>query len=631
MRRREIVWLLLWLAAALLSGAVAPGRARAQDQSPLTLDVRAGYEGAYRIGEWFPVTVEIGNDGPDISAVLEWSFPGQPDEQAFRQEVDLPRGSRKRVMLQVVAQSFTRSGQLRVLAEQNVLASQDLSLDPLDQEVFLAAVVSSNPALLNSLDALQVAGFTSAHVQHLRATDLPDHVAGLRGLSALFLHDLDSAALSPAQRDALDTWVGLGGQLVVSGGVGGQKVAAGLADLLPVQVGGALAQGDLAPLARLAGPDAGALTASAALSQAQPRPAAEQLPPDAPLLFRWRYGAGLVTFSAFDLVSLREWAGEPALWSSVLERQAAPLLGAQLTEVDLLDDVLKLPSLSLPSAGTLLTFLLVYILVIGPLNYILLRSLRRLELAWVTVPLIVLLFAGGLYVAGRALRGGAVQLSQAAVVQGAEGQPRGVATAFIGLFSPGRSTYTVGFPADALVNSPAARASLRDQPAAVVAGPSGARSVALQADVASVSSFAAHSAIDLPISVQSNLISDTAGLSGEVRNAGAGALDDALIVYGNTFARLGSLAPGASKQIARGDLKKSFPRSVDLPEVDQFDRQAMLNALFDRDRARADDGVYLLAWAKQPTIGITVDGQAAAQSGLTLYVVRLASFRNMGR
>ena len=59
--------------------------------------------------------------------------------------------------------------------------------------------------------------------------------------------------------------------------------------------------------------------------------------------------------------------------------------------------------------------------------------------------------------------------------------------------------------------------------------------------------------------------------------------------------------------------------------------------LFDRDATRfrtpslptaglSDaQGVYLLAWASQPTIAPTIDGREATQNGLTLYVIRLKS------
>ena len=128
MRWGRVTSLLLFAVLAVAASASARVVA-AQAQPPITLDVRVGYEGVYRLGEWFPVRVSIGNDGPDLRGVLEWSFTGQADEQVFRQAIDLPRGSRKRVTLEVFARDFARTGTLRLLDGENPLVARDVSLD----------------------------------------------------------------------------------------------------------------------------------------------------------------------------------------------------------------------------------------------------------------------------------------------------------------------------------------------------------------------------------------------------------------------------------------------------------------------------------------------------------------------
>lgn len=623
---------LVILALALSIYAAWPAGTAAQTQSPVTLAVHAGYDGGYRLGEWFAVEVDAGNDGPDISAVLEWSFPGQPDEQTFQRHIDLPRGARKRVLLDVFANSFARNGQVRLLNGSAELARQDITLESFDSSVFLIGVVSSDPALLNSLSALQLPNYSSARVRHIGATALPESAAELRGLNALFLHDLDSAALSPAQREAIGLWAGQGGQLVVSGGVNAQKATAGLIDLLPIQSLGATTQGDLAALGQLAGGSAPAPAANTALSQAQPRSNAEQLPANSGLIYRWQYGAGAVIFSGFDLNSLRGWAGEGALWSRLLPQAPTliPGAGATLNQFNLLDrGVLKLPSLNLPSTLTILLFLLTYVLAIGPLNYIVLRRRRRLELAWITIPLVVLVFGAGLYLVGRVLRGGQAQFNQVAVVQGVEGQRRGGATAFIGLFSPSRSSYALTLPAATLVSSGSSRAFLGNRLDTIVADEAGVRTLDVLADVASVTTFVAEAAVDLPVSIQTNLTLDGTGLQGQVRNTGTTTLEDVAIVRGDRFVQLGTLAPGTDQQLASGSLRPSFPNSLALTDSGVFDRQAMVNLLFDRDAVRQSgttdeaEGAYMLAWVKQPALEVGVNGQAAPQTGLTLYVIRL--------
>jgi hypothetical protein len=626
------------IALALLGLAGWPANTIAQTQSPFTLDVHAGYDGGYRMGEWFVVEVNIANDGPDVGATLEWSFPGQPEEQTFQRTIELPRGARKRISLDVFASGFARNGLVRLLDGSNELVRQDVSLESFDESVFLIGVVSSDPALLNSLEAQQVAGFSTTRVRHIAVSGLPELSAELRGLNALFLHDTDTAALGPAQREAISLWAGQGGQLVISGGVNAQKVASGLADLLPVQAIGALAQGDLAPLVRLANINAPPPNANIAISQAQPRPGAEQVPSGTGLIYRWRYGSGMVIFSAFDFSSLRGWDGEGALWSELLPRQPTllPGAGATLHQFNLLDrGVLDLPALNLPSTWTILLFLLIYILIIGPLNYVLLRRIGRLELAWLTVPLIVLSFAAGLYLVGWVVRGGQPQFNQVAVVQGVEGQSRGAATSFVGLFSPSRASYTLSFPAATLVSSGSSRSFLISRFDTVVADEAGARTLDVLADVASVTTIVAEAAIDLPLNIQSSLAFDGLGVTGEIRNTGTTTLEDVTIVRGEMFAQLGTLAPGASQQIASGGMRPNFPNSLALANSTVFNRQSMVNLLFDRDALRlrnpglpssgsnSAEGVYLLAWIKQPSISIGVNGQTAAQNGLTLYVIRL--------
>ena len=629
--------LLLFLGALAAGLAHAPAPVAAQEQSPFTLDVRAGYDGAYRVAEWFSVVVTIANNGPDVRGLLEWDFPGQSDETTFRRTVDLPGGSSKRVRLYAFSRDFVQSGRIRLTDGRQVLAEKSVNLEAVDQNRFLIGVVSSDPALLNSLDSLSITATGGTIVRHLDAAALPEHAAALRGVNALFIHDQDSAALTSAQRDALALWVRLGGQLIVSGGANGQKTAAGLADLLPVDVSSGVTQGDLTPLARFSGADAPPQT-GAAFSQARPRAGAHQLIPDAALLFRRNLGAGTVIFSAFDLAGLRGWSGEIKLWQQLLNPTDifAPGTDARQQRSNLLQDVLELPSLGLPSAGVLFCFLIGYILVIGPLNYLLLRRLRRLEWAWLTVPLTVLIFAGGLYVVGFGLRGGQSQIDQVTILQGVEGQQRGFATAFVGLFSPRRSSYTVGFPAESLVSETLDWNGSSSQAGTVLNDDTGVELPDTLVDVASVRTFTAELAADARLSIQSDLHDSGGRVSGEIHNTGLEPIADALVIHGREFQQLGTIAPDASQPIglSNGDTG-SFPIGVTLPPLGVFNRQQLLISLFNSDRIRFNNqnniggaaidpqGVYLLAWGNRPIMPVRLNGGEAAQEGLTLYVIRL--------
>ncbi|MBC8074660.1 MAG: hypothetical protein H7Y32_01180, partial [Chloroflexales bacterium] len=244
--------LALILFTALL---LSPLAARAQDEPPVKLDVRAGYDeqGHYRSNQWFPISIVATNSGNDITGVLEWRFPAQRDEGGvFQREISLPRGANKRVALAAFSRSFARNGELRLLVDGSEVLRQVVQLEPAAPNQFMVGVLSRDPALLNSLGSMTLAGSAGTQVSHLDPALLPDDATTLLGLDTIFIHDIATAELGEPQRAALAQWVRLGGQLVVSGGTSADSSAGGLADLLPVEIEGLTPNGSLAGLSKLA-------------------------------------------------------------------------------------------------------------------------------------------------------------------------------------------------------------------------------------------------------------------------------------------------------------------------------------------------------------------------------------------
>lgn len=628
----------LLLALLGLIAAIAPLTARAQEQPPVSLEVEAGFDGAgaYRVGHWFGATIVAANDGGDLRGTIEWRFPGASGT-TFRYALDLPRGARKRIVLPVVTSETLRSATVAFVADNAELARRQVRLQPITSDQVAVGVVSSDRTLLTSLRAATFANGLDTTVVHLDALRLPEDAALLAGLDALFIHDVATADLTSAQRDALALWTRLGGQLVVGGGPSAERTAPGLDALLPVEVGALRPAVPAEGLATLAGRDdlaegVGELTASATTVRA----GATTLDSTGLLISRDE-GAGRVIFAAFDLAALRAWAGEAELWAKVVSIEERAQIGHsfRLRSENLLRDTLQLQALRLPSTGLLLLLIALYIAVVGPLNFWALRRAGRIELAWVTTPLIVALFLGAAYGASFVLRGNRPQLTQLTVVQAFEGASQGQATGFLAIFSPQRRTYTLDFEPNTLI-TPTTFEGFQLRAVDVVGDDSSTSVRNLLMDVSSLRTLMVERPVSSVPAVTSALTRDAGQVSGMVRLDEGPILHDAQLVYGSSSQQLGDLQPGQEAAIDLRTTLENFPDQVVLTQGGSINRDRVMYSLFGYDRFATGgptfqgtkglpeiDGVYLIGWANGPALPLRLADAPGNQQGETLYVIRL--------
>lgn len=620
---------LLLALMALVALLVPP--AQAQTNNAITITVQAGFDQAYHVGQWFPLRVDLANNGPDVRGTVRWTFPSQLDESTFAYSIDLPRGAQKRISMAVFANGYLRNGRISVFNEGNAqpVAQQDVLIQPLDQTTFLTAVASSDPTVLSSLATMQVPDFSSTRVQHIPLDILPDQATVLQSVDALFLHNTDLSTLGAGHIDALRAWVASGGVLVVSGGIDAARQTATLADLLPAQIGTDIVPGTLQPLGAIVGANTVGPGDAVSLNTVTLQPGAQPLPASgSPLVIRQELGAGQVLLTTFDLAALRTWRDEATLWQTVIgaAKQSRPLVSPDVatSSGNILQTVIKSTNLMIPPVWALIAFLLAYILVVGPLNYVLLRRFGRLEWAWGTVPLAVVLFAGLFYLVGLQVRGNDSQIAQVSVIEGAENQDRGQATVFVGLFSPQRRTYNLGFPAQSLVNETAPWSGSSFDQSVIVVDDAAVQIPNIALDIGEARTFVAKHQVDMPFAVRSALTVGPNGVGGTLQNTGNQPLVDALIVRGQSYQMLGTIAPGQETPIKIDSIDNNYPWSVSLPQDDQFNRETLLTqTAANNTTVTNDQNVYLIVWSNDAAIPLLLDNQPATQQALGMYVIRL--------
>lgn len=555
-------------AAAQDGGGEAAGEQTAGQNNGIQMDAAAAYGGVFKYGEWLPVWVTLENSGADLEAEVQVRVQRSTTSTVFSVPVSLPAGARKRLPVYVLPNNFTREVEVRLVSGDELVASQRVSVQPQANISYLIGVASANQGAISQLKGLELPGQARpVALFDVALEDLPERQEGLRSLDLLIFNDIDTSSLTPGQAGAIQAWVSTGGRLVIGGGAGAAKTTSGLPEeLLPLEPSGVvdLEGENLAGLADFAGAieiqAAGPFLAATGLLQDGELLAGDE---NLPLVTSKSFGSGAVDFISLDLSTspFEGWSGTASFWEALIgpggsypEGLPPDMSPRQLRASSMPYSLGNMPVLDLPSVRSLGLLLGAYILLVGPVNYLVLKHRKKLHWAWISIPLITVLFSASAFAMGYSLRGTDVVLNKIALVElNPAGQ--GEVTTYMGLFSPGQEDYEVAVEGGSLLSPIVGY----EDPWAQVPSGTGGEMVFVQSDPGAVrgltvgqwsmQNFMAESTWPDFGNITTDLDLDGGVISGTVRNDTGHTLEDVTVVLRKNFVRLGSLEPGQSAEV----------------------------------------------------------------------------------
>ena len=627
---------------AVLALAAGPLALTGSAAGSLTMNARIMLQGHARVGGWAAIEVDLQNDGPPIQGELQMDG-GTQSNARYAMAVNLPTGSHQVYVLHAQPPAFGRNVKVDLVAGGAVVDSVTVAYLVHDAGQLMIGVIAERPAgIVSELNLPSSPSGTSPAVVTLGIADLPERAEGWSSIDRLIWQDVDSNQLSTAQLAALRQWIAAGGRLVITGGTAGiGTLSAFPDDLLPFRPSATL---DLDPsrLVGLIGPLPKGAAELPAMGGAQGPGRALAASGDRVVAGERVYGSGRVTILGFDpTVSwLAESKAVDQLWRGLLpERSAAG--GIISNDGQIVQAAYSLPSLALPPVTGLLVLLAAYIVIVGPINYLILKRLDRRELAWVTMPVLVLAFAAAAFAYGSFLRGTDVIINEVAIVRGAPDATEATGQVYFGIFSPTRATYQVDVPQGALLAAPIGDGSSggvvsldilqgtgTEQPSAVrnlSVGTSSIRIVRAELPVPAPRMKASLSLVD-------------GVLSGTFENASDQLLEGVAIVLGSSVTVLGDVPAHETRQVrlpvqsnpfASGLAEQVIGPSFDTTTeagVRRNARYAMVSQLIydpfgSGNSSLAADRAVILAFGRDTLLDLKVGGEEPRRIGNVLYYV----------
>jgi len=442
-------------AVAVATLSLVVGALPVHAASSVAIDARALVGGRYQIGGWMAVSVSLSNPG----AATDGYLTARTAAGLARRYVELPAGARKAVTLYVEPDAFQREIEV-TYTEPGGEAKAKVEIRVIEQSQGQVAIVGDAAGNLRP-QLIASDGESRPDPIALAPADIPERPEPLDGLNAI-VWAADSSTLTDGQRASLERWITDGGTIVVLGGPDWQARTAAFTELLPLTNLGAVDGLALASLADLAGASRDGLgSATVSAGKLRDDAVAVTTADDGTILASLRgFGAGQVIFVGADLATpaFRGWESAPRIWNRLVPADSglsqffgAPVIPDQ-TRSAMTSALSTLPSLKLPPAEVLLAVIVGYILLIGPVSYVVLRRMDRREMAWVTAPILIVIFSATSFGIGRSIKGSDVIVNQVSMVR-TSGTGAALAETYFGIFSPDRSTYAVSIDADALLTT----------------------------------------------------------------------------------------------------------------------------------------------------------------------------------
>jgi hypothetical protein len=404
-----IVLFLLMPFAVKVKAVNAPG---------LEVKMEIGFNNSYKASYYAPVNITVKNAYKDINGLVEVRVPVMDTRyESYAKSLSIQKDSEKAVTLSVPVKGGSAKYKVVIYDGEKEVYSEEYTVNPNYNEITkFIGVLSDDFESLTYLNTLpQGPGVTTVNeVVKLDEKNFPENEEVLASLDIIVINNFDSSKLNKSQYDNLKLWVNKGGTLIIGTGANGTKTLGLFKDNFVPGTKGELKKIKTSQIYSIGtnGDNTSAVDvevlnmnidgSSNVLSEGSTK-----------MVQVLKKGKGAVGITGFDL-GLAPFAGwnNNSSFGAKLYAMVNSDLSLSNQKMNMKQDLYysatemlnNFSQLSAPQTRNFYIILIIYILVVAPLSYIILKKLDKREMMWITVPALAVVFGIVVYVSGSGTR-----------------------------------------------------------------------------------------------------------------------------------------------------------------------------------------------------------------------------------
>ncbi len=411
--------------------------ATAENNPMIKIKLEAGVNGKVSPGVGFPVQVSIENDGPLFRGDLTIDFyPSYQTGGSKVIQIELPEKSSKtfHISLPGVTEDHPSLYQNKPTIHLYKGSWKDREEVPFtgDKSLKVSFITSNSLGILSSqydqLKELRILPDATIESMQLKKDTVPYESQGLKMFDYLIVDQFSLAELDKEKQKAIEDWIKEGGVLIAGASSNASQAYGDLYSLLPMKPEAEmtvstdfLKNGNKQPLEKNIHIFTGSIDSSSQVIA---------MSDSTPVIFSKKIGEGQIIQTAFSLSdpAISTWDGYGGWFEQLLNQNSYVEINSNKYSGNLLDDLYYqfaevneyFPG-SQFSIGLFILILTVYLILIVPVLYFVLRKIDKREHAWWLIPSFALLVSVVMFGIGAKDRLGKPQLNQLGVYSANQG------------------------------------------------------------------------------------------------------------------------------------------------------------------------------------------------------------------
>ena len=449
----------------------------APNSDSVEVSVEAGYENVVRVGSDAPFYITLVNKGEGFSGEAQVIIDtGYRTKTVYAANFELPEGSTKKLTFNVPINTANRKVQIKIESNGRTIKDVEYSfnkiLSPSTPVIGVLGEAYNQLRVFNGLRIKQNQIDTNGKVIYsthdasmgsvvenpsemiqLNEVNLPEDSNGFAAFDYIIIADYDTSLLSDKQIQAMEKWIDEGNTLILAGGTNAKKVYSGLSDYLkPFEILGTKKESIAEHLEKFT--ESSALNGLVDISIGNIGDGKILIGDEnTPLAISYNKHQGKLIFLAFDptMSPLSGWENSREMWKKLMDNTIQTVNIGEYRNRDYYrynSVVRQVPEDQTPPYKTLLLIILAYILIVGPVLYIILKLKDKRDYSWIAIPVLSLLCLGIIYAAGLKTKYTSAVMNNISLIQLDSDSKTAAIKTYSGVFNNGAGNMIIEYSKD---------------------------------------------------------------------------------------------------------------------------------------------------------------------------------------